>query len=151
MKKLSFVVVATLTLMLSLVVLVGCAQAPVVPERDDAGVEESMRRMQDDPNREISITNLPDFVAAQNGLWETMNTDDLAIVVSYEGSTLIYTYQFFLDGLYEDIGDNSFTSAAEEGQLLYDTAKEAVPEITSVVIQFIDAEGAILRTAEFPH
>jgi len=148
MKK---ILLIALALMLSLAFLTACSDGPVVPEQEEVAVEDDMRRMQaQDPNRELEPVAIADFVDAQNGLWETMNTDDLAIVVSYEGTTLTYTYQFFLDGLYEDIGDNSFTSATEEGQLLFDTAKAAVPELTSVIIQLVDGEGAVLRTAEFP-
>ncbi|MCL2525819.1 MAG: hypothetical protein FWE46_02040 [Coriobacteriia bacterium] len=93
--------------------------------------------------------SLQDFVETQNGIFSSMNSEELAIVVSSEGTTLVYTYQFFADGLYEDLGVNAWDNAAGEGQLLFDTAKAAVPEITAVKIVFEDAGGTVLQSQEF--
>jgi len=139
MKRISTIV---LLLCVSLVFAVGCDNT----NQQETGDSQAPSAVDEQAPQPVA---LDDFVETQNGMFATMNSEELAIVVSSEGTTLIYTYQYFREGLYEEIGQNAWEQAANEGDLLFDTAKAAVPEITAVRIVFEDGAGNVLRSEEF--
>ena len=142
MKRVSIVALSLCASFTLLFGLIGCAG-------DNDSQQETATDQPDAAERSTQPVGLDEFVEVQNGMFSTMNSEDLAIVVSSEDTVLVYTYQYFKEGLYEEIGQNAWNQVADEGSILFEAAKDAVPEITSVRIVFEDGEGNELRSAEF--
>ena len=89
------------------------------------------------------------FVDTQNDIFAAMNSDDMTILVSAVGNTLIYTYTFATDTFDEDTLNVMFEVATAEGDTLLSTAQLAVPEITTVTIEYVDGDGNVTHTQDF--
>jgi len=142
MKKLLIVVLA---LGLVLAFAVGCNSESEEPTVEDvAATEQEAADTAADDNGSVQ-----EFVDIQNSIFEGMATDELVITVTAEGTVIKYTYTFLEEGLYDQIGATSFEEATSEGGILLSTAQTAVPEITAVIVEFVDADGNVLNSAEF--
>ncbi|MCL2437622.1 MAG: hypothetical protein FWE48_05730 [Coriobacteriia bacterium] len=142
------VLVVALMLCLAAFALGCTSEGPTIPD-DVENPHEADQQEQTPAMMDINTISLEEFAIAQNDMFASMNTDDMAMLVSAEGTVLVYTYQFFNMEIYNERGQEYFEDAVEEGQLLFETAVIKVPEITAIILEFVDAQGNVLDSAEF--
>ncbi|MCL2437623.1 MAG: DUF4854 domain-containing protein [Coriobacteriia bacterium] len=141
MKKL---LVIALMLGLIFIFAIGCTsdseveEPPVTYEQEEAV-----------PDEDAISYEMQAFVDSQNSMFEGMDMSELAIAVSAEGTTVTYTYTFISESLYDEVGATTFEIATTEANEVLINAQAIAPEVTTIVIQLVDAEGNVLDYAEF--
>jgi len=129
----------TLVMGLILAFALGCSsEEPILAEEEEV------------PAAAAPISEaIQQFVDIQNDLFASMPDDELAVAVTAEGTVIRYTYTFVSEDLYEEVHESFFENATAEGEMLLAIAQETAPEITAIIIEFVDTEGSILDSAEF--
>ncbi|MCL2438289.1 MAG: hypothetical protein FWE48_00875 [Coriobacteriia bacterium] len=133
-----------LVLSLALVFAVGCtSDEPEVYE--EPVVEEVI----EEPVVEATPDSIQDFVDEQNELYGAINTDELTVTVRAEGTTVIFDYTFGFENLDEGMMQELLDGVSDEGQVLLDTTRLLVPELTAITFEYRDADGTDLGTTTF--
>jgi hypothetical protein len=140
------IALTTLMLSLSLFMFACTSEGPTIPEE---GENPHVQSQEEGIATEVESIPLEELARTQNEMFATMNTDEMAMLVSAEGTVLTYTYQFFNMEIYRERGQDYFADAVAEGQLLFQASLERAPEMTLMLIEFVDNQGEVLKREEF--
>jgi len=138
--------IVALILGLALVFAVGCG-GDSEPEVEVVEVEQEA-----EVTTEGTAENgggIQELVDTQNEMFAAISTDEMTISVSAEGTVLTYTYVYSITGLDADAMQDALDSISAEGQMMLTAAQAAAPEVTAVILEFLDTEGNTLGTSEF--
>ena len=143
--KRTFLIAFIACLSLALMFVIGCSPE----DSQDAYRETSAQQQEATPcEEEVKAQRLERFVYEENQIFAGMDGDFYG-AVSSDGTTLRYSYTFCLESINIDAMPAVFENMASEGSVLLISAQSRVPEITAVVIEFLDTEGNVLESKEF--
>jgi len=92
---------------------------------------------------------MQEFIDEQNEILEELRTDEISAVASVEGTVVTYVYTINFPDLDEEMIELIVEPAVRDGQGVFEAARNRVPEITAIVMTFVDADGNELTSREF--